>query len=204
MLPGARPGGGPGGPPKIRTSRRIPRLRWSNEARTPDSAPAGTERRKTAAAWETDRLTSPFCTFNRRILSISRVFSRTFPEKGGHRGATGRKSARDLEKTKENPETFPPEEENPEEFSGQTGTPGTFPPGSRGAAGKKSRGGRVRRDFSRISRKNSGNPPRRRDFPAKNEKNWIFHAPGRPARGRARGPAKNPNFPPDSPTSLEQ
>ena len=49
-----------------------------------------------------------------------------------------------------------------------------------------------------------GNPPRRRDFPAKNEENLIFHAPGRPARGRARGPAKNPNFPPDSPTSLEQ
>ena len=53
--PGARPGGGPGGPPKIRTSRRIPQLHPRIKARTPDSAPAGTERRKTAAAWETDR-----------------------------------------------------------------------------------------------------------------------------------------------------
>ena len=192
MLPGARPGGGPGGPPKIQTSRRIPRLRWSNKARTPDSAPAGTERRKTAAAWETDRLTSPFCTFNRRILSISRVFSRTFPEKGGHRGATGRKSARDLEKTK-----------NPEEFSGQTGTPGTFPPGSRGAAGEKSRGGRVRRDFSRIAKKFSKILRGGGISQEKSEKVAIFRAPRGPARGRARGPRRKPNFPPDSPPSLE-
>ena len=98
--PGARPGGGPGGPPKIATSRRIPHLRWSIKARTPDLAPAGTERRKTAAAWETDHATFPFGTFLGRRLSIPRLFSRTFPEKGGRRGATGRKSARDAGKIK--------------------------------------------------------------------------------------------------------
>ena len=53
--PGARPGGGPGGPAENPTSRRIPRLRWSIKPRRPTVAPAGTERRKTAAAWETDR-----------------------------------------------------------------------------------------------------------------------------------------------------
>ena len=148
--PGARPGGGPGGPPKIPTSRRIPQLHPRIKARTPDSAPAGTERRKTAAAWETDRGTFPFGTFLGRRLSIPRLFSRTFPEKGGRRGATGRKSARDAGKIKK-----------PGIFSGGTRTPGTFPSDSQTILRKSSAAVgflRKNQDPSRIFR-NSRNFP---------------------------------------------
>ena len=56
---------------------------------------------------------------------------------------------------------------NPEEFPGQTGTPGTFPPEKSPESRKKSRGGRVRRDFSRTSKKFPEKPPRRRDSSGK-------------------------------------
>ena len=200
--PGARPGGGPGGPPKIATSRRIPHLRWSIKARTPDLAPAGTERRKTAAAWETDHATFPFGTFLGRRLSIPRLFSRTFPEKGGRRGATGRKSARDAGKIK-----------SPGIFSGGTGTPGAFPSDSQKILRESSAAVgflRKNQDPPRIFR-NSRNLPeflrkilRGGGIPQKKVEIFrISRAPRGPARGRARGPAKNRNFPPDSPPSPE-
>ena len=117
-------------------------------------------------------------------------FLALFREKGGTGGPRGGK-VRGIRKNKKNPEEFP----------GQTGTPGTFPPEKSPESRKKSRGGRVRRDFSRIPENDPENPPRRRDSSGKKWKSRDFPGPPGPGPGAGPGgrqksqlPAGFPNF----------